>query len=149
MPNAHPSSHGRNLGLLYSCALWGAGAVSAEICIHAVEHNHCFPPPISERQRLPNVGIESRKFNWIAFILSILNIKVHTHLFKLVAFAFSVLTSSRYQTNAKLSRNETLRYRSVYNWGHNTSPGDSGLTDIHLCWCCWRKLNNTPLFRRG
>ena len=44
---------------------WGPGAASAESCTHPAKRDRCFPPPIAERQRLPNVGIHSlapRKF---------------------------------------------------------------------------------------
>ena len=33
------------------------GAASAESCTHPAKRDRCFPPPIAERQRLPNVGI--------------------------------------------------------------------------------------------
>ena len=36
---------------------WGPGAASAESCTHPAKRDRCFPPPIAERQRLPNVGI--------------------------------------------------------------------------------------------
>ena len=36
---------------------WGPGAASAESCTHPAMRDRCFPPPIAERQRLPNVGI--------------------------------------------------------------------------------------------
>ena len=35
----------------------GAGATSTESCTHPAKRDRCFPPPIAERQRLPNVGI--------------------------------------------------------------------------------------------
>ena len=35
---------------------WGPGAASAESCTHPAKRDRCFPPPIAERQRLPNVG---------------------------------------------------------------------------------------------
>ena len=38
---------------------WGPGAASAESCTHPAKRDRCFPPPIAERQRLPNVGIQS------------------------------------------------------------------------------------------
>ena len=38
---------------------WGPGAASAESCTHPAKHDRCFPPPIAERQRLPNVGINN------------------------------------------------------------------------------------------
>ena len=38
---------------------WGPGAASAESCTHPAKRDRCFPPPIAERQRLPNVGITS------------------------------------------------------------------------------------------
>ena len=38
---------------------WGPGAASAESCTHPAKRDRSFPPPIAERQRLPNVGIES------------------------------------------------------------------------------------------
>ena len=36
---------------------WGPEAASAESCTHPAKRDRCFPPPIAERQRLPNVGI--------------------------------------------------------------------------------------------
>ena len=36
---------------------WGPGAASAESCTRPAKRDRCFPPPIVERQRLPNVGI--------------------------------------------------------------------------------------------
>ena len=36
---------------------WGPGA-EAESCTHPAKRDRCFPPPIAERQRLPNVGIK-------------------------------------------------------------------------------------------
>ena len=36
---------------------WGPGAASGESCTHPAKRDRCFPPPIAERQRLPNVGI--------------------------------------------------------------------------------------------
>ena len=38
---------------------WGPGAASVESCTHPAKRDRCFPPPIGERQRLPNVGIGS------------------------------------------------------------------------------------------
>ena len=35
----------------------GEFAASAESCTHPTKRDHCFPPPIAESQRLPNVGI--------------------------------------------------------------------------------------------
>ena len=35
----------------------GPGAAPAESCTHPAKRDHCFPPPIAQRQRLPNVGI--------------------------------------------------------------------------------------------
>ena len=35
----------------------GTGATSAESCTHPAKRDRCFPPPIVERQWLPNVGI--------------------------------------------------------------------------------------------
>ena len=47
---------------------WGSGAASAESRIHPAKRDRCFPPPIAERQRLPNVGI----FYWfLALFLSL------------------------------------------------------------------------------
>ena len=40
---------------------WGPGAASAESCTHPAKRDRCFSPPIAERQRLPNVGIELEK----------------------------------------------------------------------------------------
>ena len=40
----------------------GPGAASAESCTHPAKRDHCFPPPIAERQRLPNVGINELHF---------------------------------------------------------------------------------------
>ena len=37
----------------------GPGATSAESCTHPAKRDRCFSPPIAERQRLPNLGIES------------------------------------------------------------------------------------------
>ena len=37
---------------------WWPGAASAESCTHPAKRDRCFPPPIAERQRLPNVGID-------------------------------------------------------------------------------------------
>ena len=36
---------------------WGPGVASAESCTHPTKRDRCFPPPLAERQRLPNVGI--------------------------------------------------------------------------------------------
>ena len=41
---------------------WGPGAASAESCIHPAKRDRCFSPPIAERQRLPNVGIQITSF---------------------------------------------------------------------------------------
>ena len=38
-------------------ALRGGQAASAESCTHPAKRDHQFPPPIAERQRLPNVRI--------------------------------------------------------------------------------------------
>ena len=38
--------------------LRGGQAASAESCTHPAKRDHRFPPPIAERQRLPNVRIE-------------------------------------------------------------------------------------------
>ena len=38
-------------------ALRGGQAASAESCTHPAKRDHRFPPPIAERQRLPNVRI--------------------------------------------------------------------------------------------
>ena len=38
-------------------ALRGDQAASAESCTHPAKRDHRFPPPIAERQRLPNVRI--------------------------------------------------------------------------------------------
>ena len=40
---------------------WGPGAASAESCTHPAKRDRCFPPPVAERQRLPNVGIGPAK----------------------------------------------------------------------------------------
>ena len=37
---------------------WVPGA-EAESCTRPAKRDRCFPPPIAERQRLPNVGIAS------------------------------------------------------------------------------------------
>ena len=39
-------------------ALCGGQAASAESCTHPAKRDHRFPPPIAERQRLPNVRIK-------------------------------------------------------------------------------------------
>ena len=44
---------------------WGPGAASAESCTHPAMRDRCFPPPIAERQRLPNVGIVGRNYTTI------------------------------------------------------------------------------------
>ena len=36
---------------------WGPGA-EAESCTHPAKRDRSFPPPIAERKRLPNVGID-------------------------------------------------------------------------------------------
>ena len=38
--------------------LCGGQAASAESCTHPAKRDHQFPPPIAERQRLPNVRIQ-------------------------------------------------------------------------------------------
>ena len=38
----------------------GGGGASAESCTHPAKRDHRFPPPIAERQRLPNVRIAQR-----------------------------------------------------------------------------------------
>ena len=40
-------------------ALRGGQAASAESCTHPAKRDHRFPPPIAERQRLPNVRIQT------------------------------------------------------------------------------------------
>ena len=37
---------------------WGPRAASAESCTHPAKRDGCFPPPITERWRLPNMGID-------------------------------------------------------------------------------------------
>ena len=44
--------------------LRGGQAASAESCTHPAKRDHRFPPPIAERQRLPNVRI-SPHFNML------------------------------------------------------------------------------------
>ena len=44
----------------------GPGAASAESCTHPAKRDRCFSPPIVERQRLPNVGIQ-----YALYILSV------------------------------------------------------------------------------
>ena len=39
--------------------LRGGQAASAESCTHPAKRDHWFPPPIAERQRLPNVRIQA------------------------------------------------------------------------------------------
>ena len=41
----------------------GPGAASAESCTHSAKRDRCFPPPIAERQRLPNEGIVNNETN--------------------------------------------------------------------------------------
>ena len=41
--------------------LRGGQAASAESCTHPAKRDHRFPPPVAERQRLPNVRISSAK----------------------------------------------------------------------------------------
>ena len=45
--------------------LRGGQAASAESCTHPAKRDHRFPPPIAERQRLPNVRID---FQWPHFL---------------------------------------------------------------------------------
>ena len=47
-------------------ALRGGQAASAESCTHPAKRDHRFPPPIAERQRLPNVRIELGLGLWCA-----------------------------------------------------------------------------------
>ena len=46
--------------MLISRIIYGAGAGcrSAESCTHPTKRDRCFPPPIMDRQQLPNAGIE-------------------------------------------------------------------------------------------
>ena len=44
--------------------LRGGQAASAESCTHPAKRDHRFPPPIVERQRLPNVRIDMPPGKW-------------------------------------------------------------------------------------
>ena len=46
----------------------GPGA-EAESCTHPAKRDRCFPPPIAERQRLPNVGIGLLKLSNVTAVL--------------------------------------------------------------------------------
>ena len=48
---------------------WGPGAASAESCTHPAKRDDCFPPPIAERQRLPNVGIVQPLKFWNGYVI--------------------------------------------------------------------------------
>ena len=54
---------------------WGPGAASAESCTHPAKRDHCFPPPIAERQRLPNVGIPNANSVPTKFLVILWTIK--------------------------------------------------------------------------
>ena len=40
-------------------AIWG--------CTYPAKRDRCFPPPIAERQRLPNVGIDSDHVTYVMY----------------------------------------------------------------------------------
>ena len=50
-------------------ALRGGQAASAESCTHPAKRDHRFPPPIAERQRLPNVRIGHLDTNISEFLI--------------------------------------------------------------------------------
>ena len=58
---------------------WGPGA-EAESCTHPAKHDRCFTPPIAERQRLPNLGIDYAHVSNIVFIraLQILRYNIYS-----------------------------------------------------------------------
>ena len=63
---------------LHRAAVWGPGAASAERCTHPAKRDCCFPPPIAERQWLPNVGIDQA---WI-LCLSLIRICIVSEFWK-------------------------------------------------------------------